>query len=669
MEGTGASITAFLSQIPGWIALHPYIAYGALFVVAMAESLAIVGILVPGVVLMFGFGALIATNAMSFWPSLAAAVAGAVLGDGLSFFLGRAYKARLSTMWPFSTHPDMLHRGVGFFKRYGGKSIIFGRFVGPVRAVVPLVAGMLGMRPGRFFAANVASALAWAPAYLLPGMVFGASLELASEVAFRLVVLLLVLLAVLWGTVWAVRRLFRLLQPHARQWVQRLFQWGRAHPKIGEIATALTDPTHPEGTALAVLATVLLLASTTFALILGAVLGGIGIPTLDQWVLDALQSLRTPWADHLMVHFSRLTNLPVALSFSLGVLAWFIWNHHRRSALYWLAASLFAFLVPHLLKMVIKTPRPDIGLGTIYHDGAFPGAHTLTATVLFVFLAVIVARTVSVNRRWIPYSLAALLTTAVAVSRLYLGVHWLSDVLGSITLGLTWVAILGIAYNRHTRPESGWRGITATAALFLIFAFSVQTWRHHDEELARYRPIRLSIAMDAEIWWLSEWALLPKVRDDLVGRTEHPLDVQYAGSLRELKLLLRGKGWYPAMRLEWANVLKLLSPSLPFDDLPVFPQVHDGRHEALIMEKRLHGKRLVLRLWASGYRLEAPAAPLWIGNVSRLKRSSLLGLLVFPSTDPDFKAPFKAFQKDIGELDHWLPPPGKVLLLKTLDFD
>ncbi|HIP53074.1 MAG TPA: phosphatase PAP2 family protein, partial [Chromatiales bacterium] len=479
----------------------------------------------------------------------------------------------------------------------------------------------------------------------------------------RLVVLLLVLLVVLWGVVWLVRRLFRLVQPHARSWVQRLFYWGRRHPKSGEIAAALTDPTHPEGGALAVLATLLLLASVAFALILGAVLEGTGIQRVDLWVLDALQSLRTPWADHLMVHISRLTNTAVALSFAIGVLAWFLWMGHWRSAFYWIAATLFALVAPYLLKLLIQIPRPDIGLGDINSDWSFPSGHTLAATVLFGFLAVIVARTMAVQWRWVPYGIAALLTAVVAVSRLYLGVHWLSDVLGSFTLGLAWIAILGLAYNRHTRAESGWRGITATATLFFVFAFASQTWLHHKQELTRYQPIRFSVAMDAEIWWLSDWALLPKVRKDLVGRVDHPLNIQYAGTLRELKLELRSQGWYPAERLGWGNALRLLSPSLPFDHLPVFPQVHDGRHESLILEKRRNGERLVLRLWQSGFRLEAPSAPLWIGNVSRLKRSNLLGVLVFPTTDPEFRPPFETFLPDISGVPHWQPTKERDLIL------
>jgi undecaprenyl-diphosphatase len=194
-----------------WIGENPFWAGIAVFAVAFSESVAVFGLLVPGVVAMFGFGALIATGTLEFLPVFWWAVAGAVAGDGLSFWLGHHYQEGLSRLWPFSRYPETLHRGIGFFEKYGGKSVAIGRFFGPVRAIIPLVAGMLGMSPWRFFIANLSSALVWAPIYLLPGIVFGASLELASEIAFRLVVLMLMVLVLGWGLFKLVHTLFRLI--------------------------------------------------------------------------------------------------------------------------------------------------------------------------------------------------------------------------------------------------------------------------------------------------------------------------------------------------------------------------------------------------------------------------------------------------------------------------
>jgi undecaprenyl-diphosphatase len=171
------------------------------FGVALAESLAIVGVLVPGVIILLGAGALIGAGVLDFWDITAWAVAGAIVGDGLSYWLGHHFEY-LTARWRwFRLHPDHLERGIRFFQDYGDISIALGRFFGPIRAIVPLVAGLMRMPPKRFFIANVLSALVWAPAYLAPGILLG---ELGSGDDLRYLVFpaaAVGLIVVVWGLV------------------------------------------------------------------------------------------------------------------------------------------------------------------------------------------------------------------------------------------------------------------------------------------------------------------------------------------------------------------------------------------------------------------------------------------------------------------------------------
>ncbi len=159
-----------MNTILAFIAQHSGMAYGAIFLVSFSESLALVGLLMPGTVIMFGVGAVVATGSLGLSPVLLLAMAGAVAGDGVSYWLGHRYKERLVNLWPFSRYPEMLNKGEAFFHRHGGKSILFGRFVGPGRPVIPVVAGMLGMGPAHFAVVNVLSAVGWALVYILPGV-------------------------------------------------------------------------------------------------------------------------------------------------------------------------------------------------------------------------------------------------------------------------------------------------------------------------------------------------------------------------------------------------------------------------------------------------------------------------------------------------------------------
>ncbi len=419
-------MTELLPQLLAWIPAHPLGAGLAIFLVAMSESLAVIGLLVPGVLMMFGIGALVAAGAVEFSDAYAWAVAGAVAGDGLSFWLGRRFRDRIRGLWPFSRHPTGLERGLGFFDRYGGKSVVFGRFVGPVRAIIPLVAGMLGMSPRRFLAANLLSALAWAPAYLLPGMLFGASLELASEVAFRLVILLLLLAVILWTVVWTVRTAFRVLHPHASAWLQAVLGWSALHPKFGEIGRALADPSHPEARGLALFASLLTVSAGLLMLLTGVLLGGGWPSPLDHTLFEGLRSLRNPLADHFMVYASRLADTFVVVPLIVGVLLYLAAQRHWRTTAYWLAAAAFGMLSSVVLKYSLRIPRPLSGIEGLT-PFAFPSTHGMRATVLYGFLAVMIARALRARWRWIPYSIAGVIMAIVSMSRVYLGVQWLSE--------------------------------------------------------------------------------------------------------------------------------------------------------------------------------------------------------------------------------------------------
>jgi membrane protein DedA with SNARE-associated domain len=136
---------------------------------AFGESLAFVSLLLPATVILFALGGLIGGAELAFWPLWAAAAVGAILGDWLSFWLGEHYGDAIARMWPLSRHPDLIPRGHAFFEKWGVAGVFFGRFFGPLRAAVPLVAGICDMPKARFQAANVASGLVWATGILAPG--------------------------------------------------------------------------------------------------------------------------------------------------------------------------------------------------------------------------------------------------------------------------------------------------------------------------------------------------------------------------------------------------------------------------------------------------------------------------------------------------------------------
>lgn len=138
----------------------------AVFVVALLESIAFVSLLVPASAILGALGLLIGAGQLPFWTPFLAAVAGAYLGDAFSYAIGRRYKDRVMGVWPLNRNPELFERARAFFRSYGALGYFGGRFIGPLRAVFPLVCGVTAMPPLIFHATNLASAFAWAAVFL-----------------------------------------------------------------------------------------------------------------------------------------------------------------------------------------------------------------------------------------------------------------------------------------------------------------------------------------------------------------------------------------------------------------------------------------------------------------------------------------------------------------------
>jgi membrane protein DedA with SNARE-associated domain len=170
------AIWSWIDNVVQLVALYPGAALGVVFLAAIIEAVAVLGILIPGTPILMAVAGAAAMAGQGMLPFLALSIVGAVIGDFLSFWLGRRFSLRLRSVWPFASRPTLMANAEKFFDRYGIYSVAFCRFVPVLRSTVPLVAGMAGMRQRRFIAANVASAFLWAPVHIYPAQLAGVSL-------------------------------------------------------------------------------------------------------------------------------------------------------------------------------------------------------------------------------------------------------------------------------------------------------------------------------------------------------------------------------------------------------------------------------------------------------------------------------------------------------------
>ena len=158
-----AAVLEFVRQHPTWAA-------AIVFVMAFGESLPLASLVLPFWTLLVAIGALIGAAApLTFWTIVSAAAIGAALGDWLSYWIGYRYQGRVERVWPFKKHKGLLAKARALFKRWGAGAVALARFSGPLRATVPIVAGVAGMPALHFQLANWISAFVWAFVLLSPG--------------------------------------------------------------------------------------------------------------------------------------------------------------------------------------------------------------------------------------------------------------------------------------------------------------------------------------------------------------------------------------------------------------------------------------------------------------------------------------------------------------------
>lgn len=162
LEQWGHDALAFIAANRVW-------AVPIIFALSFGESLAFVGVLLPATVVLFGAGALIGAGTLDFVPLWLAASTGAALGDIVSYWFGARYQNAVWRMWPLSRFPELRARGERFFHRWGVASVFLGRFFGPLRAAIPLIAGIVRMPKLQFQIANWSSAFIWGAGILAPG--------------------------------------------------------------------------------------------------------------------------------------------------------------------------------------------------------------------------------------------------------------------------------------------------------------------------------------------------------------------------------------------------------------------------------------------------------------------------------------------------------------------
>lgn len=445
--------------------------------ISFIESLALLGIFCPGSVLIVFAGFLAAHDQGDFRLVMAVSAGGAIAGDLLSYLLGARLGSALLNLKLMQKRKDLLRKSEIFFLRHGGKSVFFGRFVGFLRPFIPFVAGTSQMRPAAFALYALVSGILWGIAYPGLGYFFGASWKLVQlwTGRFSLLLTILVVVIVMNGLFWK-KLVPRLIPWFSRRWQQAQQKWqaflqrpavlgfAYRHPRFWSFLLGRFSPQRGSGLYLTTGFTVSLLFALLF-LWLAADIPLLG--RVDQQLYSLLAETRHPLVTDLMLVITALANGPVIAVFAGLILLWLILDNRDFSALLLLIGLGGGELLVFLLKFTIDRPRPAPflpGLRTL--SASLPSGHAFTALVFFGLVIYFFLDTVRNWQSRLALLLSgSLLASLVGFSRIYLGVHWLSDVLAGFALAAVWLTFLITASELRRRYggefpwRSGWQPI------------------------------------------------------------------------------------------------------------------------------------------------------------------------------------------------------------------
>ena len=447
-----AWLQEFFAWLPEGGSYYLLIAFISLF-----ESIVGIGLLMPGSVLVVFAGFLAASGKGALIPLMGSAALGALLGDLLSYWLGARLGAQLMQHPFLHKRRTLVHRAEAFFAAHGGKSVFMGRFTGPIRGFIPFVAGSARMRPRDFILYTLVSAILWGLSYPGLGYLGGASWRQVRQLAGKLslVVAALVVLLILNGLFWK-KLAPRLVTLGTGWWLrvrrqgERLLQgptvqrWRRRHPLLWQFLSDRFSLRKGAGLYL----TTGLLFSAVFASLFVGMTNAMHIREplfrLDLWVYAEAAKLKHPVADAFFLAVTTLGSTGAVLSLGLLALLWLMLYQRFFSATILAAGTLGGELLVFALKFVFDRPRPVPLLPHLeLFSASFPSAHAFVSLVFYGLLTYMLLDHI---RDW--QSRAALLFSGsfvallIGFSRIYLGVHWSSDVLAGFALAAMWLTFL-----------------------------------------------------------------------------------------------------------------------------------------------------------------------------------------------------------------------------------
>lgn len=446
--------------------LHGSVALAIVFLVPALEASAFLGFIFPGEIAVLLGGVLAYQGRVSLVSVIAAAVLGAIVGDSIGYLIGRRWGRSLlhGTVGRFSVIKRQLDRHLdaaqAYVRRRRGRAVFFGRFTAALRVLVPGLAGMSEVHYPTFLAYNVAGGAIWGTGFVLLGYLGGASYHRVERIASRAGLILLALVVLGLATT-RVLRLLRERDPGLRRTLERIGRFppigwaGRRFPRQLAWLGARLDPFNPRGFPLTFAVAVAAFAAWAFGALTQDVVGHDEMALVDPKVTTWVVAHRVGWLTTSMQRLTWLGSTAVIVPLGLALGGWFMFRRGDWRPLVLLVAAVGGAIATYeIVKPAVGRQRPPASEWIGHYGGAaFPSGHATQAVAFFAMAAIVLTAGAPIRHRVVLWAAAAGIALIVGFSRLYLGAHWLSDVLGGFALGVAWVALVAAVRLSRTRTE------------------------------------------------------------------------------------------------------------------------------------------------------------------------------------------------------------------------
>jgi len=610
--------------------------YWIVLFASLGEALPFVGLIIPGAILVGLFGFFSAQGYFDIRGLIWFSAIGAILGDSISYYFGTK-GTKFFRQENKILRLSHLEKGKQFFKKHGEKSIFLGRFISPLRPIIPFVAGLFQMDKKVFLFWNIISGILWAISFLLLGYFFGGALN-AIEVWSNRVGLFV--LAIVVSVI--VIRIFLKYAPPFFAFLKSIFlsikealvanpdikNFIAKHPILSKFVSNRLNKNRFSGLPLTLFGIAFMYVLFLFFGVVEDILTSNVIILTDTRNANLLFAFRNSELIKIFTWITLLGKWQIVISLAIvsSVILW-LWEKKLYLIPFWITIAGSEFFCS-LGKLAFHRARPDVAF-YIENTFSFPSGHATISIAFYGFLTYILFRRF---KKW-KYKINALffgivVILAIGLSRLYLGVHFFSDVWSGYLLGALWL-LIGITISEwlhHRKPSTSFIAsrkvkIFTASLIFTQVIFYVNFALRYNPPIAHQEAPSIVIVTDA----LNAFAdkNISRFTETLTGNKQEPLSfIVVAESDQKFFEAMQKAGWYKADPATFASVAKLANSAILNENYPTAPmtpsfwnaKVHDFGFEKETPAKNVK-ERHHARFWKTNLRTK-DGGRVYVGTVS-----------------------------------------------------